>query len=212
MQGPMQAATLDDVMARLDALERNNAKLAKENAQLRDRVNHITSHPVPPATAAATPKGNPVQHAAVAPSPTPPAPEHAVVSIGGAPLYTKATGTNAFVDNTTVTLYGHVDLSGDFFNAGVFDQATSSALRATSLTSAFAPGTISSRTASQDGPPWPSSNRWSRSPQRRPSAPRSAPATASSAWKRVGRHQGRQGRYAVQEIDREVRSVLGHAC
>jgi predicted porin len=122
MQGPMQAATLDDVMARLDALERNNAKLAKENAQLRDRVNHITSHPVPPATAAATPKGNPVQHAAVAPSPTPPAPEHAVVSIGGAPLYTKATGTNAFVDNTTVTLYGHVDLSGDFFNAGVFDQ------------------------------------------------------------------------------------------
>ena len=58
MQGPMQAATLDDVMARLDALERNNAKLAKENAQLRDRVNHITSHPVPPATAAATPSPN----------------------------------------------------------------------------------------------------------------------------------------------------------
>ncbi|WP_083632700.1 porin [Bradyrhizobium sp. NAS96.2] len=121
-QGPIHAATLDDVMARLDALERNNAKLAKENAQLRDRVNHIASHPAPPAAAATTPKGNPVQHAAVAPSPTPPPPEHAVVSIGGAPLYTKATGTNAFVDNTTVTLYGHVDLSGDFFNAGVFDQ------------------------------------------------------------------------------------------
>ncbi len=29
-----------------------------------------------------------------------------------------------FVDNTTVTLYGHVDVSGDLFNVGVFDQGT----------------------------------------------------------------------------------------
>src|SRR5436305_3975505 len=120
---PVKAATLDDVVARLDALERSNARLAKENAQLRERVNHIGSPkaavveaaPVGPA------KGNPVLHAAVAPSP---APEHAVVSIGGAPIYSKAPGTNAFIDNTTVTLYGHVDLSGDVFNTGVFDQGT----------------------------------------------------------------------------------------
>ncbi|MCC8958677.1 porin [Bradyrhizobium sp. Pear77] len=123
-QQPVQAATLDDVMARLDALERNNAKLAKENAQLRDRVNNITSRSAAPPAATTTPKGNPVQHAGVAPSPKPPAPEHAVVSIGGAPLYSKAPGGNVFVDNTTVTLYGHVDLSGDVFNAGVFDQGT----------------------------------------------------------------------------------------
>ena len=65
-QQPVHAATLDDVMARLDALERNNAKLAKENAQLRDRVNHISSGPPEAAATATTPKGNPVQHAAVA--------------------------------------------------------------------------------------------------------------------------------------------------
>ncbi len=70
-----------------------------------------------------SPKGNPVLHAAVAPSPAP-APEHTVVSVGGAPLYSKAPGTNAFIDNTTVTLYGHVDLSGDVFNPGVYDQGT----------------------------------------------------------------------------------------
>nr|WP_249812375.1 porin [Bradyrhizobium sp. 162] len=68
---------------------------------------------------------DPVLHAAVAPSPAPvPAPEHTVVSSGGAPLYSKAPGGNPFIDNTTVTLYGHVDLSGDIFNAGVYDQGT----------------------------------------------------------------------------------------
>ncbi len=119
---PAKAATLDDVVARLDALERNNARLAKENAQLRNQVNHIaTAKPV--AVEASPAKGNPVQHAGVAPSPSP-APERAVVSIGGAPIYSKAPGGNAFIDNTTVTLYGHVDLSGDIFNPGVFDQGT----------------------------------------------------------------------------------------
>ncbi|MGJ4939467.1 porin [Bradyrhizobium sp. HKCCYLS1011] len=121
---PLQAATLEDVIARLDALERSNAKLAKENAQLRERVNQI-GEPRAAASAPVSPKGNPVLHAAVAPSPAPaPAAEHAVVSIGGAPLYSKAPGGNAFVDNTTVTLYGHVDLSGDVFNPGVYDQGT----------------------------------------------------------------------------------------
>ncbi len=119
-QQTTRAATLDDVMARLDALERNNAKLAKENAALRDRVNNIASRKPEPAAANSSPKGNPVQHAAVAPSP---APEHAVVVVGGAPIYSKAPG-NSLIDNTTVTLYGHVDLSGDVFNPGVFDQGT----------------------------------------------------------------------------------------
>ncbi len=121
--GAARSATLDDVVARLDALERSNAKLAKENAQLRQQVNHIETSKPGAVAAAPTAKGNPVQHAAVAPSPAP-APEHAVVSIGGAPIYSKAPGSNVFVDNTTVTLYGHVDLSGDLFNAGVFDQGT----------------------------------------------------------------------------------------
>lgn len=121
---PSRAATLDDVVARLDALERNNAKLAKENAQLRERVNHIHEPKAAVAVAAtASPKGNPVLHAAVASSPAP-VPEHTIVSIGGAPLYSKAPGANPFIDNTTVTLYGHVDLSGDIFNSGVYDQGT----------------------------------------------------------------------------------------
>ncbi len=121
--GAARSATLDDVVARLDALERNNAKLAKENAKLREQVNHIAASRPAPVAVTPTVKGNPVQHAAVAPSPAP-APEHAVVSIGGAPIYSKAPGGNAFIDNTTVTLYGHVDVSGDIFNAGVFDQGT----------------------------------------------------------------------------------------
>jgi len=123
---PLKAATIDDVVARLDALERSNAKLAKENAQLRERVNHIgDSKAAVTAVAPTSPKGNPVLHAAVAPSPAPaPAPEHTVVSIGGAPLYSKAPGANPFIDNTTVTLYGHVDVSGDIFNPGVYDQGT----------------------------------------------------------------------------------------
>lgn len=114
------AATLDDVMARLDALERNNAKLAKENATLRERVNTIATRKPELVAPNSSPKGNPVQHAAVAPSP---APEHAVVVAGGVPIYTKAAG-NSLIDNTTVTLYGHVDVSGDIFNPGVFDQGT----------------------------------------------------------------------------------------
>jgi predicted porin len=121
--GAARSATLDDVVARLDALERNNAKLAKENAQLRQQVNHIEASKPGAVAVAPTAKGNPVQHAAVAPSPAP-APDHAVVSIGGAPIYSKAKGGNVFVDNTTVTLYGHVDVSGDLFNVGVFDQGT----------------------------------------------------------------------------------------
>lgn len=124
ISNPLLATTLDDVVARLDALERSNAKLAKENAQLRERVNRVgESKAAVTAVAPVSSKGNPVLHAAVAPSPAP-APEHTVVSIGGAPLYSKAPGVNPFIDNTTVTLYGHVDLSGDIFNSGVYDQGT----------------------------------------------------------------------------------------
>jgi predicted porin len=118
---PAAADKLDDVLARLQALEKSNAKLARENAQLRERVDHIAAAKSGGTVAASGTTGNPVQHAAVAPSPKP---EHAVVSIGGMPLYTKAPGSNKFIDNTTVTLYGHVDVSFDAFDPGVFDQGT----------------------------------------------------------------------------------------
>ena len=108
--GAARSATLEDVIARLDALERNNTKLARENAELRNTVKQMGA-PRPAVAVAVSPdKGNPVQHAAVAPSP---APERAIVSIGGTPIYSKVPGNNPFIDNTTVTLYGHVDVSAD---------------------------------------------------------------------------------------------------
>src|SRR5713226_10457308 len=70
--------TLDAVMQRLDALEKSNSKLAKENAELRERVIGVESSKGMAATGAAAPaggkpasadpaqfKGNPVLHGAV---------------------------------------------------------------------------------------------------------------------------------------------------
>src|SRR5216684_3151184 len=109
--------TLDAVMQRLDALEKSNSKLAKENAELRDQVREIKGRGMA-APAPAKFKGNPVLHGAVATSPAP-AP---VLTIGGKPIVTKASPMGALIDNTTVTIYGHADLSVDVFDVGVFDQ------------------------------------------------------------------------------------------
>src|SRR6202049_5007038 len=123
--------SLDAVMKRLDALEKSNSKLAKENAELRERVQGVESSKGMAATGAAAPagarpasadpakfKGNPVLHGAVATSPAP-AP---VLTVGGKPLVTQAAPMGALIDNTTVTIYGHADLSVDVFDVGVFDQ------------------------------------------------------------------------------------------
>jgi predicted porin len=112
--GTARSATLDDVMARLDKIE-------KENAELRAKVRELSAtKPAAAATPAPTDpskfKGNPVLHAAVATSPTPPPPPP------GMPV--KASGWGPMVDNTTVTLYGHFDLSADVFNPSVYDQGT----------------------------------------------------------------------------------------
>lgn len=116
--GTARSATLDDVMARLDKIE-------KENAELRAKVHALQAKPAAVAAApAAAPtdpkkfKGNPVLHAAVAPSPTPPPGP----TIGGMPV--KAGPLAPLIDNTTVTLYGSIDVSGDIFNPSVFDQGT----------------------------------------------------------------------------------------
>src|SRR5664279_518816 len=102
--------TLDDVMARLDKIER-------ENAELRQKVKSMSAAR-PAAVAVAAPvatdpskfKGNPVLHAAVATSPAP-APMR---TIGGIPV--KAGPLGPLIDNTTVTLYGSIDVSADVFN------------------------------------------------------------------------------------------------
>jgi predicted porin len=118
--GTARSATLDDVMARLDKIE-------KENAELRAKVRSLSA--AKPAAAAATPaptdpskfKGNPVLHGSVATSPAPPAPPPGP-RIGGMPV--KAGPLTPLIDNTTVTLYGSIDVSGDIFNPSVFDQGT----------------------------------------------------------------------------------------
>src|SRR3982075_4252515 len=116
--GAARSATLDDDMARLDKIE-------KENAELRQKVRSLSAaKPVAAVPVAAAPvdpskfKGNPVLHAAVALSPAPkPGP-----TIGGIPV--KAGPLGPLIDNTTVTLYGSIDLSGDVFNPSVYDQGT----------------------------------------------------------------------------------------
>jgi predicted porin len=115
--GAARSATLDDVMARLDKIE-------KENAELRQKVRNLSAaKPVaataPIATDPSKFKGNPVLHASVATSPAPPPP---VRTIGGIPV--KAGPLGPLIDNTTVTLYGSIDLSADVFNPSVFDQGT----------------------------------------------------------------------------------------
>ena len=117
--GAARSATLDDVMARLDKIE-------KENAELRAKVRSLSSAKPVAAAPAATPavtdpskfKGNPVLHGAVATSPTPPPGP----TIGGMPV--KAGPLGPLIDNTVVTLYGSIDVSGDIFNPSVFDQGT----------------------------------------------------------------------------------------
>jgi predicted porin len=115
--GAARSATLDDVMARLDKIE-------KENAELRAKVRSMSSKPVAaapapvPVTDPKKFKGNPVLHAGVALSPAPkPGP-----TIGGIPV--KAGPLTPLIDNTTVTLYGSLDVSVDVFNPSVFDQGT----------------------------------------------------------------------------------------
>jgi predicted porin len=117
------AISQEEILKRLDALEQKNDRLARENAELRQRVLHVESGRAPVPVAAAvdpkTYKGNPVLHAGVALSPAP-AP---LLTIAGTPLITKGERPlNPLVDNTTVTLYGHVDASVMGFNVGVYDQ------------------------------------------------------------------------------------------
>ena len=114
--GAARSATLDDVMSRLDKIE-------KENAELRAKVRSMSARPVAAAPVAVVTdpskfKGNPVLHGSIAVSPGPkPGP-----TIGGIPV--KAGPLTPLIDNTTVTLYGSIDLSADVFNPSVFDQGT----------------------------------------------------------------------------------------
>src|SRR6266851_5131924 len=115
--GAARSATLDDVMARLDKIEKENAELRAKVRSL-SAARPVAAAPAPVATDPSKFKGNPVLHAAVATSPKPPPGP----MIGGIPV--KAGPLGPLIDNTTVTLYGSIDVSGDIFNPSVFDQGT----------------------------------------------------------------------------------------
>jgi len=109
-QTTVHAATIDDVMKRLDKLER-------ENADLRAKINHKTvvlrdksGKPVAESSV--------VTHAKPATSPVP----YAERTVFGMPV--KAGAFGPLIDNTTVQLYGHFNLSGDLLNSSVYDQGT----------------------------------------------------------------------------------------
>uniref|UniRef100_UPI0025C30506 hypothetical protein n=1 Tax=Bradyrhizobium sp. TaxID=376 RepID=UPI0025C30506 len=116
--GSARSATLDDVMARLDKIEKENAELRAKVKNLSAAKQAMVAPSAPVVTDPQKFKGNPVLHGAVATSPAP-AP---TTVIGGIPV--KAGPLTPLIDNTTVTLYGSIDLSGDIFNPSVFDQGT----------------------------------------------------------------------------------------
>jgi Gram-negative porin len=121
------AATLDDVLQRLDKLEKENSQLRKEVDSLRSTKKTapatVVATPAPPPGSPPPPfKGNPVLHGAVATSPAPTAPP--LLTVGGHPIIAKAPISTPLIDNTTVTIYGHADLSVDGFNPSVYDQGT----------------------------------------------------------------------------------------
>src|SRR5258707_1443717 len=99
--GAARSATLDDVMARLDKIE-------KENAELRHKVRELSAtKPGAAAPGASDPsqfKGNPVLHAGVATSPTPPPP------IPGMPLNAGPWGP--ICANTVLPVYGQFHITG----------------------------------------------------------------------------------------------------
>src|SRR6202166_343734 len=96
--GAARSATLDDVMARLDKIE-------KENAELRAKVRTLSAArlvavPVAAAPAVTDPskfKGNPVLHAGVATSPAPVPPPGAMIA--GIPI--RARPFTQLIDSTT---------------------------------------------------------------------------------------------------------------
>src|SRR3982074_55378 len=116
--GAARSATLDDVMARLDKIERENAELRAKLKGLSTSRQAVAAPAVPVVSDPSKFKGNPVLHAAVATSPAPPPGP----TIGGIPV--KAGPLGPLIDNTTVTLYGSIDVSADVFNPSVFDQGT----------------------------------------------------------------------------------------
>jgi len=109
---PASADKLDDVLARLDAIEKNNAKLAGENAALRARLNKRDDAAIKNA-APAKPGGTPV---VATRTPTPPpalvAPE---IDANGHGFFEHKKGNplTFYTPGGEITGYGNIDVSVD---------------------------------------------------------------------------------------------------
>jgi len=110
---PASADKLDDVLARLEAIEKNNAKLANENATLKARLNKVeTTKSSAPATASGVRTAN----APATGIPTPPmllaAPE---IDANGHGFFEHKKGNplTFYTPGGEITAYGNIDLSVD---------------------------------------------------------------------------------------------------
>ncbi len=119
---PAYAVSQDEILARLEALEKNNQKLAKENADLRDRVHHVERTKAVPVVVKAekTDRGNPVEHVGIAKPPAPDA-RPPLLAVGSFRINAPDGIPTGALDATTVSIYGHADLSVDAFNTGAYD-------------------------------------------------------------------------------------------
>ena len=110
---PASADKLDDVLARLDAIEKNNAKLAKENADLKSRLNHVETKKM---TAPAAPANPAARAASMTGTPTPPrsyeAPE---IDANGHGFFEHKKGNplTFYTPGGEITAYGNIDVSID---------------------------------------------------------------------------------------------------
>jgi predicted porin len=117
---PASADKLDDVLSRLDAIEKNNAKLAAENAALKARLNKVeTVKPksAGPAEAAAPPPVSPAVRAVIATrTPTPP-PSYTTPEIDanghGFLEHKKGNPLTFYTPGGEITGYGNIDVSID---------------------------------------------------------------------------------------------------
>jgi predicted porin len=118
---PTSAATLDDVLSRLDAIEKHNAKLESENAALRARLNKVEAGK----TRSAAPAQGVVAAPAVAPAvsavlatrtPTPP-PVYSAPEIDanghGFLEHKKGNPLTFYTPGGEITGYGNIDVSLD---------------------------------------------------------------------------------------------------
>jgi predicted porin len=110
---PASADKLDDVLARLEAIERNNARLANENAALKARLNKVETKRVVPADTVYAPV---VPRAVATATPTPPrsldTPE--IDANGHGFLeHKKGNPLSFYTPGGEITAYGNIDISLD---------------------------------------------------------------------------------------------------